>query len=377
MTERITMFEENKMQEFGRIIGQLGQGRDIGRESSRECYRQILLSEQPDLQQGAFLAAHIAKGPTVAEIAGCWDAIHQYDTALIDPDLPEAPVDIVGTGSDALKTVNVSSPVSVIVAACGPYVAKKGAQRVTGVSGASEVFAQFGVDLAAPLELAGRSLERNGLAYLPGESFLKAGWARLVQHMRFTSIFNIVGPLTMPCPSTKTMVLGVYRRDLARMMAEICREIGVEKALCMYGTSSEHPQDQGIDEVSVCGPTHCVELSGGQLREYTLTPGDFGLSNHKYEQIASKGDARGNALAAISVLAGLQDSPLADFLAANAAAVLKLTGHAASLPQGVDMARQAIAEGKTLEKLRSLVTTQSRDASAAEAALDGLLAQAA
>lgn len=371
------MFEEKKLQDFGLVIGQLNQGQDIGREMSCECYRQILLSEQPDLQQGAFLAAHIAKGPTIPEIAGCWDAIHKHDTALINPDLPEAPVDIVGTGSDALKTVNVSSPVSVIVAACGPYVAKKGAQKVTGVSGASEVFAQFGVDLSAPLELAGRSLEQNGLAYLPGESFLKAGWARLIQHMRFTSIFNIVGPLTMPCPSTKTMVLGVYRRNLARMMAEICREIGVEKALCMYGTSSGHSEEQGIDEVSICGPTHCVELADGRLEEYTLTAEDFGLRTHKYEQIATKGDAWGNALAAVSVIAGRNEGPLADFLTANAAVVLKLTGHAATLPQGVDMARQAIARGKALDKLRSLVRTQSTDPSAGEAALENLLTQAA
>ncbi|MCB2188552.1 MAG: anthranilate phosphoribosyltransferase [Deltaproteobacteria bacterium] len=369
------MYSEEKLKEFGRVIGRLTAGGDLSREESLECYRQILLGEQPDLQQGAFLAAHIAKGPTTPEIAGCWEAVHRFDTQTIAPNLPEPACDIVGTGSDYLKTVNVSSPTAVIAAACGVYVAKKGAQRVTGVSGASEIFGAFGVDLASPLALAEKSLETCGLAYLPGESFLKAGWARLIQHMRFTSIFNIVGPLTMPCPAATTLVLGVYKRELARLMAEIAAQIGVTRALCLYGTSREHPAEQGIDEVSVCGATHCVELVEGKLTEYTLEPEDFGLKPSRYADVATKGDARGNALAALRVLAGRDEGPLADFLAANTAVVLKLTGKAASLPQGLDQARQALADGAALERLKTLVQTQHQDPGAGLSSLESLLSQ--
>ncbi len=248
------MYQEGKMREMGRVIGELAAGRDLSREEACEYYRQVLLSEQPELQQGAFLAAHMAKGPSIEEIAGCWDAVLKYDTQTIEPRLEEPPCDIVGTGSDALKTVNVSSPVAVIAAACGVKVCKKGAQRVTGVAGASEIFAQFGLDLGSPLDAARRSLETAGLAYLPGESFLKAGWARLVQHMRFTSIFNIVGPLTMPCPATATLVLGVYQRELARTMARIASRIGVQAALCMYGTSQEHPAKRVSTRCPPAGP---------------------------------------------------------------------------------------------------------------------------
>lgn len=370
------MFDESKMKRFGQVIGRLAAGEDLTREESAEYYRQVLLSEQPELQQGAFLSAHMAKGPTTEEIAGCWDAVLRFDTQTIDPQLPEAPCDIVGTGSDALKTVNVSSPVAVIAAACGVPVAKKGARRVTGVSGASEIFAQFGVDLASPLSLARRSLEEVGLAYLPGESFLKAGWARLVQHMRFTSIFNIVGPLTMPCPATQTLVLGVYQRELARTMAEIAGRIGIKAALCLYGTSQQHPPEMGIDEVSACGPTHCVRMTGGELQEYTLTPADFGIKQSRYEDVATKGDARSNAAAALRVIAGRDQGPLADFLAANTAVVLELTGKAKDLADGVDQARQAMADGRALDKLRGLVTRQNPDAARGLAALEGLLAAA-
>lgn len=367
------MFSEDKMRYFGQVIGRFNLGENLSRQESAECYRQILLSEQPDLQQGAFMAAHMAKGPTTPEIAGCWDAVLKHDTQVIAPVVDEPPCDIVGTGSDALKTVNVSSPTAIIAAACGVCVAKKGAQRVTGVSGASEIFSLFGVDLSSPLSLAQRSLEEVGLAYLPGESFLKSGWARLVQHMRFTSIFNIVGPLTMPCPDTATLVLGVYQKDLARTMADIAGEIGISRVLCMYGTSQDHPVEQGIDEVSVCGPTHCVRIKDGETREYVLTPEDFGIKRIAYEQVATKGDARANAQAALGVIAGKDDGPLADFLAVNTAAVLELTGKAADLKSGVDMARQAMADGSALDKLRGLVQAQNQNPDQGMAVLEELL----
>lgn len=367
------MFEEKKMREMGQVIGSLAGGESLSREESAEYYRQVLLSEQPELQQGAFLAAHMAKGPSIEEIAGCWDAVHQWDTSTITPDLPEPAIDIVGTGSDALKTVNVSSPSAVIAAACGAYVAKKGAQRVTGVSGASEVFGAWGMDLASPLSMAQRSLEANGLAYLPGESFLKAGWARLVQHMRFTSIFNIVGPLTMPCPAASYLVLGVYKKELARTMAAIAGEIGIKKALCLYGTSQAHDQSLGIDEVSLCGPTYCVEFSEGKLKEYALSPSDFGLRQGRYEDVASKSDALGNAKAALRVLAGQDEGPLADFLAVNAAVALRLADKVDDLAKGVDQAKEAMANGSALERLRGLIATQNSDPDQGLARLEGLL----
>ena len=367
------MFDQTKMRDMGQVIGRLAAGQALSRQESAEYYRQVLLSEQPELQQGAFLAAHMAKGPSIEEIAGCWDAVHKWDTSTISPDLPEPALDIVGTGSDALKTVNVSSPSAVMAAACGVYVAKKGAQRVTGVSGASEVFGAWGMDLASPLSMAQRSLETHGLAYLPGESFLKAGWARLVQHMRFTSIFNIVGPLTMPCPVASYLVLGVYKRELARTMAAIAGEIGIKKALCLYGTSQAHDQSLGIDEVSLCGPTHCVEFSDGKLKEYTLTPSDFGLKQGRYQEVASKPDAPGNAKAALKVLAGRDDGPLADFLAVNTAVALRLADKVADLASGVDKAKQALASGAALERLRGLVSTQNSNSDQGLAKLESML----
>ncbi|WP_430981840.1 anthranilate phosphoribosyltransferase, partial [Halorhodospira halophila] len=138
------------------------------------------------------MAAHQARGPTTEEFSGAWDALDAHDTVKIHPRVDGPVGDIVGTGSDSLKTVNASTPAALIAAACGLPVAKKGARLVTGVSGASDVLERLGVDLEAPMARAEACLEAHGIGYLPGEAFLRSGWARLIQRMRFTSAFNIV-----------------------------------------------------------------------------------------------------------------------------------------------------------------------------------------
>jgi len=197
----------------------------MSRAEACEAYRQIILNNQPELQQGAFLMAHITRGPSIKELSGAWDALDRYDTAKIKTDLDCPVCDIVGTGSDPVKTVNCSTPSALIASACGLAVAKKGARLVTGVSGASDIFEIIlvtgvsgasdifeiiGIDLNAPLSQAEKCLKAYGICYLPGEAFLKSGWARLITSMRFTSAFNIIGPLTMPCEQTSSIVIGAY-----------------------------------------------------------------------------------------------------------------------------------------------------------------------
>lgn len=368
-------FAEQELRRFGQAILELIQGRHLTRPESKEYYRQILLSEQPELQQGAFLIAHLAKPPTTEEIAGAWEAQMDYDVEAINPQLPEPSADIVGTGSDALKTVNVSTGAAIIAAAAGAYVAKKGSRAATGVSGASDMFETFGVDLEAPLTLAEQCLKAHRLCYIPGERFVKAGWGRLIKVMRFTTVFNLACPLLMPCLPTRHLVIGTYHAPLARQVVEIGREIGLEGMLAVYGQSQTHPAEQGIDEISVCGPTQIVELRRGQIAEYTLSPADFGVPIYPYEAIATRATIRDNALALLEVLAGKAEGPVADILCVNAASVLYVLEKVSSWPAGVDQARQAVAQGQALETLRHLVAVQQRQPEVGLAKLAGLLKQ--
>jgi anthranilate phosphoribosyltransferase len=352
------MYNEEQMRLFGRLIGQLVSGIEMGREDCKEAYRQIILNEQPELQQGAFLAAHLAKGATLEELCGVWDALYEYDTATISPDFPEECCDIVGTGSDALKTVNVSTPASFLAAACGVKVAKKGARLVTGVSGATDILEIMGLAISTPLGQAQQCLEQHGICYLPGEAFLQAGWGRLIQSMRFTSVFNIIGPLTKPCARTTAIVIGAYGPEICPQLIEVLRGTGTKAAMSPYGMSSKHDPALGIDEVSVCGPTRMVELYQGQIDTYTLSPADFGIREHPYETIASKENAEGNVQAILKVLRGEYDSPIADMFCVNAACVLRVSGIETDLKKATVLARETIANGQALEKLRQLIHFQ-------------------
>jgi anthranilate phosphoribosyltransferase len=355
---------EQQLREFGRLICAVAAGRFLTREETREAYRQIILNEQPALQQGAFLMAHIARGPSSEELSGAWDALDRYDTAKIHPKISGPVCDIVGTGSDALKTVNCSTPAALIAAACGLPIAKKGARLVTGVSGASDIMEIFGIDLYAPLSLAERCLERHQICYLPGEAFLQSGWARLIRSMRFTSAFNIIGPLTRPCQLTSSIVIGAYSPQVCDQLVDVLREIGMERALAPYGMAHGVDPGQGMDEFSLAGPTRVVELRKGVIETYEVTPEDFGVKAADFAAIASRATARENAEAILRVLRGEYESPEADFFCLNAAAALYLNDMAPTYARCLVLAKEALAAGKAWEKLEQLRGVQAPGADA-------------
>ena len=352
------MSSENQLRNFGKLICSVAAGNFMTREESFDAYRQVILNEQPELQQGAFLMAHIARGPSIKELSGAWDALDRFDTEKIDPDLTGAVADIVGTGSDPLKTVNCSTPAAFIASACGLPIAKKGARLVTGVSGASDILEILGIDLNAPLAEAEKCLEKHGICYLPGEAFLKSGWARLIRSMRFTSAFNIIGPLTRPCTKTNSIVIGAYSPRVCDQLIAVLKEIGMPSALAPFGMVDGMDRTTGMDEFSVAGPTRVVQLKDGVVETYEIDPGDFGLKIHNFSAIASSKSAQGNAMRVMEVLRGKYDTPEADFFCANAAAALFISGVAENVKQGVERAKDALARGMALEKLNSLRSFQ-------------------
>jgi len=302
--------------------------------------------------------AHIARGPSTEELSGAWDALDRYDTGKINPGLSGPVCDIVGTGSDALKTVNCSTPAALITAACGLPVAKKGARLVTGVSGASDIMEILGIDLNASLSCAEQCLRERGICYLPGEAFLRSGWARLIKSMRFTSAFNIIGPLTRPCDQTNSIVIGAYAPSVCDQLSAVLKEIGMPAALAPYGMVKGMDANIGMDEFSPSGVTRVVELRDGNVSVYEVTPEDFGLKPVDFSEIASRNTAMGNAQAILDVLQGQYDTPVADFFSMNAAGALYIAGYSDSYAKGVDLAKDALANGKAYEKLQDLKTFQ-------------------
>jgi anthranilate phosphoribosyltransferase len=355
----INLVTEEKLRAFGQLICKIVAGKTLTREESCEAYRQIILNEQPELQQGAFLIAHITRKPTTEELSGVWDALDKFDTEKFTANIKGPICDIVGTGSDAMKTVNASSPAALIASACGVPIAKKGAKKVTGVSGASEIFEILGVNLSSPMSKAKQSLENHNICYMPGEAFLKSGWARLIQSMRFTSAFNIVGPLTMPCENTSCIVIGAYAPQVCDQLIAILKEIGLSSAVAPYGMVNGHDAALGIDEFSPCGPTRVVELKNNKIQTYAVYPEDFGIKTHATFDIASFNKAYDNASAIKRVLSGAYSDPLSDLFCMNAAAALYASGTSTSYKDGMEQAREALSSGKAMMQLAHLAKQQA------------------
>jgi len=370
------MIDEDKLRAFGRLVVKLQQGEALGRDEVREAYRQIWRNEQPELHQGAFIAALRQKGETQGELTGVVEAF-QDEWRIFFPhrvQASEPALSFAGVGMDTLKTINVSSGAAVLAAACGIYVHKPGAPALTGVSGAADMFARWGVDLDAPGEAQVKSTAscRLGFTSVVGRAFAESGFARVISQLRIGTSFHIGGPLVRHVGEAHK-IAGVPEPRLVRLVCEVMRDLGYERALVPCGESTEHP-GRYLDELGNVGITHVAELcADGEIREYTIRPEDAGLSEAPFAAIATRPTAEENARIVAQTLAGKVQGPIADILALNAAAALKLMGKSESLAAGVEVARRALQEGRAIAQLEALIDAQNSRPHEGRAKLQALL----
>jgi len=351
--------KESRWRDFGAIVVKLTHGEDITREEARECWRQVCEEEQSDLQQGGFIGALKAKGETPEEVAGTFEALYEYDTLKVEVKTPEPLIDNCGTGADTLKTLNISSGAAIIGASLGLYVVRHAARAISSNCGAVDVVEAFGVNVESAPELPKQSIENAGIcvwnAFLP--TVHPKTLARVLSQIRFGSAINLVGPLLNPTmPQFK--VMGVPNREMIDIEVKTLRELGFKRAFIMHGLDDH--SDKGMDEVSTLGITHVAELKeDGSIENYEITPEEFGIKRGRFEDAASTRDVQSDALALLKVLAGKDTGPRADIVCLNTAPLLYVMGKAGDLKEGLEMARQAVAEGKAVEKLRDWVTWQN------------------
>lgn len=371
--------DEGAMRQFGALIARLQQGGDLTRSEAREAYLEIWRATQPDLQQGALIALHRSKGATTDELVGMaeshdiiWSEAFPYTIDVGEPHLG-----IVGVGTDSLKSFNVSSAASIVVAACGVPVHKVGGPGMTGVSGSHEAFLDWGVDGLAPLERAVKAVGAVGIGFTtPMTPHLGAlGIGRVISQLRFPTVIHIMGPIG--CHSgERHKVVGVPEPAYVDRVANAMHALGYEAALVPCGTSDDAP-GRYMDEFSNCGETLVAEVSPAGVKRYTLRPEDLGVKTRAYAEIESADSRAGNALMGARVLSGAGDDARTDLLAINAGACLKLMGRAGTYAAGTALALEAIRSGAAVAKLRALIQAQNEDPTAGLARLDALLAQPA
>jgi anthranilate phosphoribosyltransferase len=373
------MFDEQELRKFGGLIVRLQERKDLSREEARDAYLQIWRNQQPDLQQGAFIAALRAKGETLEEVLGVadshnlqWLAECQGEVAAKEPHLG-----IVGVGLDTLKTVNISSGAAIIAAACGVHVHKVGAPGMTGVSGSADVFAMLGVDPDASFSrtLAAVRGCRLGFTSAVGQAVLKTGILRVLSQLRCGTTVHIAGPLGFHSSDERRKVIGVPHPAQVGLVIEAMRKLGYERGLVPCGGSDEFP-DRFMDEVSTLGVTRIAELRDGEVREYELRPEQVGLKVARYADVAAGATREENLRRFARALSGRDDGPLGELLCLNAAVCLKLMDKVSELGQGVEQARQVLRSGQAVEQLRLVIRCQNENPGPGLAQLEQLLANA-
>jgi len=347
------------LKEFGLNVHRLIQGKDLSREETRDMFYQVLENKQPDLQQGAFLAALTAKGEKPEEIAGAWEAIYEKDTAKIRPQVNSPIVENCGTGMDELKTFNISTAAAIVASANGICMARHGARAITSGCGTVDILEELGIDVECGPEVVKHSIEKCGIGIFNGMSphiHPRGGLGRILSQIRFGTILNIAASLANPAfPSYA--VRGVYSREKVELAAKVMREIGYRRAYVVHGLRADGTK--GMDELSTLGETVVSELrEDGKIENYSFYPEDIGLPRSTEKDICAAGTIAEEADTFIKLISGKMQGPKHDILCLNTSAILYITGKVKDIKEGVDVSRQTIESGKAIDKLNQWRDTQ-------------------
>jgi anthranilate phosphoribosyltransferase len=366
------MILQEKTKEFGGKVTALINKQDLTRQDAKDMFSQVLSNEQPDLQQGAFLAALTAKGETAEEIAGAWEAIYHLDTAKAFPQISGPLVENCGTGMDGFKTFNISTAASVVAAANGIFMAKHGARALTSSCGAVDILEAVGVDVECDVDIVRRSIEQAGIGIFNGMSgkIHPNGLFRILAQIHFGTTLNIAASLANPASPTYA-VRGVYRREMVEPAARVMHDIGYKKAIICFGLAGDN---LGMDEFSTLGETFVAELDEkGNLTTYTVQPEDFGIIRPDQAALRPASSLKAEALNFVKILAGKDRGPKYDIVCLNAAPVLYITGRVKTLKEGYKLAQETVISGKAISKLKDWVKCQNADPESGLKKLDGLL----
>ena len=328
----------------------------LSRQEARAVMTEVLSGQCSDPQIAALLVALHMKGETVEEIVGFAEAIRAaavpldlHATSVLDASGTgrDALVDTCGTGGDASGTFNISTATAFVVAGAGVRVAKHGNRSMTSKCGSADVMEALGVNINLPTNQLATCLAQVGIAFLFAPALHSA-----MKHVQSTrralqlrTVFNLLGPLTNPARAT-CQVVGVYSAELVEKLAEALSMLGLHRALVVHGSD-------GLDEITITGPTRIGEVRSGQVHTYEVTPEEFCLPRASLEAIAG-GDAATNANLIREVLSG-KKSPRRDIVLLNAAAALVAAGKSDHLRDAVPQAAQAIDSGAAAAKLQALV----------------------
>jgi anthranilate phosphoribosyltransferase len=331
-------------------LGRLAAGDDLSMEEMSAAIDEVISGQRTDGQIGILLMALRAKGETAAELAGAALALRRHMTPIRST--RQGLVDTCGTGGDGSGTFNISTAAALVVAAAGVPVAKHGNRAVTSRTGSADALAALGVNVQAGVEQVEACLDELGICFCFAPLLHPAmkRVAEVRKQLGVPTIFNLVGPLSNPA-AAPFQVVGVGRAELRPLVAEALRLLGTQRAVVVQG-------EDGLDEVTLAGPTRVTEVSDGALRNFSWTPADFGLAPRGGEDLAVS-DAAASADMIRGVLAG-KPGAARDIVVLNAAAALWTAGRGNTPAECAALAIAAIDSGAAADLLARLVECSNR-----------------
>ena len=332
------------MSDLKPLIAAVASGRSLDEHEAEQAFDILMSGDATPTQIGAFLMALRVRGETVAEITG---AVRTMRAKMLKIDAPAGAIDTCGTGGDNSGTLNISTGAAIVTAAAGVPVAKHGNRAASSKTGTADVLGALGVNIDADMALIREALWSANICFLMATRHHNAmrhvGPSRVELGTR--TIFNLLGPLSNPA-GVKRQMVGVFSRQWVEPLATVLKNLGSERAYVVHGSD-------GLDEITICGPTTVASLEAGEVRLFEIAPEDVGLKRAKTESLLG-GDADHNARALLAVLKG-ERGPFRDVAVLNAAAALVVAGKAGDLGQGVGLAQKSIDSGEAEGSLERLI----------------------
>ncbi len=330
--------------------------REIFFDEMVELMRQIMRGDVSPVMTAALLTGLRVKKETVGEIAAAATVMREFCARVTVAD-NSGFVDIVGTGGDGAHTFNISTAAMFVCAAAGAKVAKHGNRSVSSKSGSADVLETLGAAIELQPGQVAQCLQETGLGFMfaPIHHPAMKNVAAVRRELGVRTLFNILGPLTNPA-NAPHMLMGVFHADLVGIQARVLQRLGMHRALVVHGRD-------GLDEISLSGPTLVAELRDGRVEEYEIEPAQFGLESADLHGLRVDGPAQSREM----LLAVLDNRPGAalDIVLINSAAALYVAGVSPSIAHGIEAARLAITSGAARAKLDRYVEVSQRLAAAA------------
>jgi anthranilate phosphoribosyltransferase len=322
--------------------------REIFHDEMLGLMRRIMRGEMSPVIMAAFITGLRVKKETVGEITAAAQVMREFATPVHVSNRLHL-VDVCGTGGDGLHTFNISTTAMFVAVAAGARVAKHGGRSVSSSTGSADALEALGACINLTPEQVAQCLAATGVGFMfaPNHHGAMKHAAPVRKELGVRTLFNILGPLTNPA-GAPNQLMGVFHPDLVGIMARVLQRLGSDHVLVVHGCD-------GLDEITLGGETLVAELKDGEVREYRINPGQFGLAEH--DGTLLKAANREMSVAMARRVFDNEPGPARDIVLLNAGAALYAANVADSLSDGVERAREALASGRAGEALFNFVQT--------------------